>query len=410
MKRDSNMAFIIPTASEPRDGDMDHIDSLVSSLTNDMGTQDLLNSNGLRAHSVTWEDTGRSKGSCWGPNISDMTLVTKKGNKLMPVIRKPNFSDVTNDVPIDTFKLLVGNEDNSGNTERKVVKLREFLQDISHYTNNPHKVDLTDTRDDVVLTSSQCCVLPVSRGNKTEFALQLFNYQSYNDDPAVLVILVTKDGVSTQVLERSNTKLFFNDKGTARWLNVERLQDKRERETGQKQDKIKSFTEMKTEEKMDNVLMMFQVPLERKQVMQPRGMQLGGSLVFLESACCELGVVDGCSSSKKKCKKVSGMDMGMLNLGSVHGAYTGTKGLVLKRDKRFPIRCTFQYYRVTDQNYIDESDVKDIAEQLDQATKVALASGSLVFSDPETSQRKTEPDLTKMPSDIWKDEIYSLSS
>lgn len=147
--------FTTPSRQDKKDND---VDSLVSSLVNDRETQDLLNAHGLRAHSVTWEDTGRSKGSCWGPNISDMTLVTKKGDRLMPVIRKPNFSDVTDDVPIDTFNLYVGNEKNT-ETERKTVNLHKFLQNISQYTENTNQFDLTDARDDVVLTSSQCCVI-----------------------------------------------------------------------------------------------------------------------------------------------------------------------------------------------------------------------------------------------------------
>ena len=47
----------------------------VSNIVLNKQTQDLLHSYGLKAHSVTWEDTGRYKGSCWGPNISDMTLI-----------------------------------------------------------------------------------------------------------------------------------------------------------------------------------------------------------------------------------------------------------------------------------------------------------------------------------------------
>lgn len=58
--------------------------------------------------SVTWEDTGRYKGSSVGPNISDMTLTV--GNENLPVIRMPNFSDVTADLPIDKFFVTVGNE------------------------------------------------------------------------------------------------------------------------------------------------------------------------------------------------------------------------------------------------------------------------------------------------------------
>ena len=110
--------------------------TLVSNIVNFRPTQDLLHAHGLKAHSITWEDTGRCKGSCWGPNISDMTLTVKDGHKLMPVIRKPNFSDVTSDIPIDTFKLHVGNE--KGGASHKIITLKEYLENISDYLPDSH--------------------------------------------------------------------------------------------------------------------------------------------------------------------------------------------------------------------------------------------------------------------------------
>lgn len=372
---------------------------LVSSIVNNTNTQDLLTAYGLRAHHVTWEDTGRNKGSCWGPNISDMTLVVKSGvgvGTLMPVIRKPNFSDVSEDVPMDAFTVRVGNE--KLNAPTKVLTLREYLSNLNQYTDQTRSLNLTCSRDDVVLTSSQCCVLPVDQG-MTEFCVQLFNYQSYEASPAVLVVLVSKDGVSTQIVERSNQKIFFNDKGDARWFRVERLQDYRERVTGEKQEKVSSFTEMKEGEKRENVLMMFQVPLKVK-----TRTTRGGSFSNLESACAfggAQGAVRGrCLKKSMSVREESrGMDMGMLSLGSKDGKFVGTRDLVLERDDRFPIRCTFQYYRTTDQDQVSEHDVKDIVAQLSQSSKVSVASGSLVLS---TGDRKTEPDLAHpVPSDSW---------
>lgn len=365
--------------------------SLVSSIVNDKQTKDLLSSYGLKSHYITYEDTARSKGSCFGPNISDMTLTVKgsgvpRDNPKMPIIRKPNYADVTDDVPIDTFKLPVGNQ-NRGAT-KKVVSLKEFLSHLNEYTNSP-TVDLSLPRDSVVLTSSQCCVLPVS-GRDTEFAVQLFNYQSSDSDPAVLVILVSKEGTSCQVLDDSNQKLFFNDKGTAKWFKIERLADVREKRTGQPQQNVNSFTEMKDDEKAENVLMVIQVPLKvRKQTRSlfTNGVQNQMFDFALNEKLCLLSSMP-----------TRGMNMGVVGVGSSAGLYTGTKGLTFERDERFPIRCTFQYYRTTDQGYINERNVKDIAEQLAQQTKVSVASGSLVYSDD--SKRVTEPNLSQpVPSD-----------
>ena len=235
------------------------LNNLVSSITSDRETQRLLQEQGLRASKVTWEDTARNKNSCFGPNISDMTLSCEpeidagyswNRGSLMPVIRKPNFSDVTADVPLSKFNLVVGNENGS---ELKTVTLKEYLSDLSKYTDNTHNINLLDSEDKDVLTSTQCCVLPCEKEKSVDFTVQLFNYQSVSEDPAVLVVLVSKNGTSAQIVENSNQKLYFNDNGTAKNFNIERLQDNRERKTGKKQEKVKSFTEMKSEEKMENV-------------------------------------------------------------------------------------------------------------------------------------------------------------
>jgi hypothetical protein len=312
-----------------------------------------------------------------------MTLIVKNGEKLMPVIRKPNFSDVTDDVPIDTFKLKVGNEKKGAET--KIVSLSEYLQNLHLYTDVAGKANLYYAEKDAnILTSSQCCIIPVMN-NTTDFAVQLFNYQSYDDDPAVLVILATKDGTSAQILKRSNQKLFFNDQGDAHWFSAERLQDVRERRTGKKQDKVKTFKEMSSDEKMENVIMMFQVPLKVKE--RPRSMMLNEcsfSYGDLQPQCA----VTRCSGTINSSR---GMDMAVLGLGSHNGNFSGTEGKKLERDTRFPIRCTFQYYRVTDGSSIGEHDVNDIAQQLSQATQKAVATGSLVVDGLTT--RTTEPDL-----------------
>jgi len=368
------------------------METLVSSIVSNKSTQDLLQSYGLNATHVTWEDTARSKGSCWGPNISDMTLCIKEG-ALMPVIRKPNFSDLTSDTPIEAFRLCVGNEaEGRGN---KIVSLKEYLSNLETYCPDvTAHTSLLDPRDSVILTSTQCCVLPVKKGEKTEFAVQLFNYQSYEDDPAVLVILVTKDGTSAQILQKNNQTLFFNAHGKSHWLSVERLEDSRERR-GEAKTRVDSFKEMKSEEKLENTIMMIQVPLVPKPRPKTRGicyaeaLSLGGGF----GAASEDGF-DGIIRQSKCLGKAKGhgMDMGQVGIGSEEGPFIGTKGIKLVRDTRFPIRCTYQYYRVTDENFVSEKSISDIAQQLNQVVSVSVATGSLVFSDDAT--RKTEPVLT----------------
>lgn len=358
------------------------ISDLVSDIVLSKETQDLLNAYGLTALKISFEDVARWLESIFGANISDLTLLLKNGLKLMPIIRKPNYSDLTHDVPIESFKMRVGD---------KIVSLKEYISNLQLYCPTVSEpTDLYRERDSVILTSTQCCVLPVQKGEKTEFAVQLFNYQSHDNDPAVLVIMVSKDGTSTQVLETKNQKLYYDDNGTARWFSVERLEDVRERQ-GVKKARVESFKEMKETERLDNTIMIIQIPL----VVKTKTRSLMAESCFFESDCAAACV----SFPKKKAKmRGHGMDMGQLGLGSEVGPFIGTKGLKLVRDDRYPIRCTYQYYRVTDQNFIHERDVRDIAEQLNQVVKVSVASGSLVL-DGE-SNRKTVADFKNpKPSD-----------
>ena len=80
----------------------------VASITSNYRSKTLAQSYGLNIESVAWEDTSRFKGSSVGNNISDMTLQVE--GQRMPLIRKPNFSDLTADQSLDNFSVVVGNE------------------------------------------------------------------------------------------------------------------------------------------------------------------------------------------------------------------------------------------------------------------------------------------------------------
>ncbi len=338
---------------------------LVSNICNSRTTQLLLEAYGLNACQIAWEDTARTKHSCFGPNISDMTLVTKNSNRLMPVIRKPNFSDITEDVPIEHFRLKY---------KGSIISLETLLKKLNVY----------NERDSVVLTSNQCCVLPAEAKQKTQFAVQLFNYQSVNDGQAVAVILASKQGTSIQLLDSNKTKLFHNNKGTAHWFTAERLEDVRTRQNAST-TKVKSFKEMTVEERLDNSLMVIQVPL----IPQHKFTRSCNTILSDDSSDGqELLYTTAVSYSSSSFTRSRGMDLGQIGLGDEVGPYTGTKGKELNRDAKFPIRCTFQYYRVTDKSDIDEKDILDIKEQLSQSSKVAVNQGSLVLG---TSDRVTEP-------------------
>jgi hypothetical protein len=173
---------------------------------------------GLEILSTAWEDTGRSKNSCWGPNISDMTLTVD--NTRMPIIRQPNFQDVSADLAIEKFNVTVGNETGS-NPHR--IPLKQYINEIGKWACAPGLKNYLLERDSRILTSAQCCVLPL-RDGKVEFAVELYNYQNRREDPAVLVIVSSTAGTSAQVLDRGG-KVLFQKKDRALNYMICRSQD-----------------------------------------------------------------------------------------------------------------------------------------------------------------------------------------
>lgn len=332
----------------------------IANLTYDAKAQEYANAyGGFKIMNVSWEDCGRSQNSSGGPNISDMTLCV--GDLNMPVIRKPNFTDITADMSIDHFTLTVGNENRQVLSK---VSLRDFLKDIPKYTGNPNMVPMYLPRDEHILTSTQACILPL-RDGKVEFNVKLFNYQYDEEDPAVLCIVSSKNGTSVQVITEYNQPLYFNDNGFAANFVAQRLSDHRT-------EKGSSNTgSMTREEQESNSLFIFQIPLKQtkeKRVYPMYSMYGGGSI--LESM-----PVDACIEEDFE---VKGYEDAIISTGEVHSEFKGTGSLKLVRDDRFPIRCVFQTYGVTDTVNIPPEVFKTISEKLERPYKHAVKTGSLV--------------------------------
>ena len=334
---------------------------------------------------VSWEDTARSKNSCWGPNISDMTLTT--GGRIMPVIRKPNFADVSIDFPIDKLSVLVGNENNSN---LKRISLKEYLKDINKYTSNKVKPMYLD-RDDKILTSSQCCILPCET-DKTDFSVNLYNYQSSKSNPRVLVIVSSAKETSCQIVT-GNTGLNFNRNGKEARYRVERLADDR------KARNVEQTCKITEEEKQSNDLFIYQIPL----LDQP-GVYYKSQQIVLES-CTDCTDGDDDDSYKGSSvnsyarddfgssKRRRGFDQGILSVGSDIGVYPSVGKLNLVRDNKYPIRLTIQHYRVTDSvDNITSDLVKEIVSDISNIYEMGLNESSLVV---EKTTRTTETTNTE---------------
>lgn len=220
---------------------------------------------------VSWDDTGRSFQSSYGPNISDQTLVVD--GELMPVVRRNNFSDETCDLPIEVFTLRTGNDTGS---ELKTVPLADVLKEKGWLL----------PRDSHIQVSTQLCLLPLGFDGHKEFGLRLFNYQSTSTESALAVVVVSSQGTSIAPIlaDRERQVVYFNQNGTARPFEARRLKaDRLERKVAD------TGLDLSKEEKDRNQLLVFHVPLR---VARPARSQTVYKS-FGAIATCAVGVADG---------------------------------------------------------------------------------------------------------------------
>ena len=224
--------------------DYDRVVTRVSSMVSDEQLQRAVEGRGLALQNVNWEDTGRAEGSALGPNITDLTLQVRRRtdtgelvSTLMPVIRFPNFTDRTGDINSDLFFVRTGNEQKGG--EIHSVKLKDMLRNVREYASVPSSIagsgNMLSTRDTHFLVSAQAVFLPIPKQGKATFNPVLFNYQSAPGSPAILSILVTRQGTSVKVIENRpeeasgavglGQELFFNDAGSRSSFTAERKSD-----------------------------------------------------------------------------------------------------------------------------------------------------------------------------------------
>lgn len=363
---------------EPTRDDFAEVVRKTAAMVHDREAQRLARKHGLQVLNLTWEDTGRFKGSAVGPNISDMTIQvqTQGGKQLtcMPVIRFPNFSDKTGDVAFDKFFVPVGNE--AGQRLRYVSlqsylgALRENLSKAESWKGD--RTSLLADRDSHALVSAQACFLPVPKQGIAEFNPVLFNYQSMKGDPAVLAILVTREGTSATIIDNVRDgfqtngvwgqRLFFNRKGERASLTGTRKSDFEAGGGNQAANPAGSPPQNL------NMVLLIQVPLKQKN--PPRFMALEGA------ALPDFGG-DGNDVMRKGAAK-SDVEEAVIGSGKVEGPFTEIDNLPIERDDRFPVRVTVQFYQATSNGVVSEDDMSRFAKQINEIYAKADAVGSLV--------------------------------
>jgi hypothetical protein len=101
----------------------------------------------------------------------------------------------------------------------------------------------------------------------------------------------------------------------------------------------------------------------------------------------------------------STVEEAVIGHGEVEGPFTEIDGLEIKRDKRFPIRVTVQFYKATSNGVVSVKDMSEIAEQIQRVYDDADYVGSLVVDG--SSERPTEYDGRKTEPPGWWDAFWA---
>ncbi|MDQ3368963.1 MAG: hypothetical protein M3680_26360 [Myxococcota bacterium] len=393
----------------------------VANMVEDDRATRTVKGHGLQLLNVLWEDTGRWEGSSVGPNISDVTIEVEGWRKgkahrtyLMPVMRHDNFSDKTADVKLDRILIPVGNHRGS---KLELVSLKELLASPGPYLSaaDHGKIrggTLLAKRDSHALVSAQHAFLPVPKEGQATFWPVIFNYQSTKRNPAVLTILVTRQGTSMTIIDNARDtvgsdgswgqRLYFNKQGEKAPLIAERLADVKA-----------SGTTANGEDAQDlgsdsNVLMLIQVPLKYRE--PPRraagygyGSGAGGSAEIANTPAAAPSKMAP-SSPADASRGRSDVDVAVLGHGATEGPYTELDGLTITRDPRFPVRVTLQFYQATSNGVVSSADVKAMAAQIKKVYGKGDYVGSLVVPTGLDRQRPTNWDgVTTAPAVSWLD-------
>jgi hypothetical protein len=365
----------------------------VVAMPGDASLQQRVGAHGLNVVNVMWEDTGRFHGSSIGPNISDVTLqvreTTPQGVRthLLPVIRHPNFSDRTADVAAENLWVRVGNQREG--SELHAVPITEVLAHMKEYLSNAESMlgdgDMLAERDTHFLVSAQHVFVPIPRRGQAEFNPVIFNYQSAPESPAILVLLVTRQGTSATVVENRpgdqtlqgwGQQLFFNNAGQRTVLTAERRSAVAARiEAGQAGEQDQGALEEGAD-----MMMIVQVPLKHRNVGYLGGLDDG---VLMEGAALGGG---GAPAALAGDGRSSNVEQAILGHGEDLGPFEEMRGLRLERDDRFPVRVTVQFYRATTNGVLDDQDIQDVRDQIARVYDEGDFVGSLVVPESDRTR------------------------
>ncbi len=356
----------------------------------------------MRIQSLSWEDTGRDYGSSVGPNISDLTLEvhetrtnargrTFTRTSLLPVLRYPNFTDRTADLPVDQFWVRVGNQTEGADPSALTpVPLHEVLSHLRTYLSDPSSLrgesdDFTAPRDTHYLVSAQHVFVPLPQGVRVDWAPVLFNYQSYQGAPAVLVLVITREGTSIQIIENRTDplhpdgwgqRLYFNHGGQRTLFTAERRSDVAVRiESGQA-----TADDATALEEGADMVMIVQVPLRQRPVARRSAPSAPAASVGTDDLLSS--ALSGASAGRASAP-TSDVERAVVGHSLEEGPMNEVRDQRIRRDPRFPIRVTVQFYRATSNGVVSEEDLNAAVAQIERVYSDADFVGSLVVGTQE---------------------------
>jgi hypothetical protein len=390
----------------------------VEGMTRDASVRERARSRGLDVVNVAWEDTGRGWNSAFGPNISDVTLQVRytrddgragESTALMPVVRFPNFSDRTADIARGRFFVPTGNHKKDG--KLSTLPLADVLRNLRGHLSKPNSVKGTGSflagRDTHFLVSAQAVFLPIPKTGKAEFNPVVFNYQSAKGSPAVLSMLVTRQGTSVSVIENDGERtgswgqeLYFNAAGQRAAFDAERQSEVKARiaaQGGPRNDDERSAIARGAD-----VMFLIQIPLVHKHRGVLGGLASGSmwgsgigygygglGLSGVGEGGGGLGSVGKIGSGAGIARPKSDVETAVVGHGKLRGPFAEGNGYKLERDARFPIRITVQFYKATSNGVVDDADLDGIAKSIGDVYEHADFVGSLV-TPAGTKGRPTE--------------------
>lgn len=224
----------------------------------------------------------------------------------------------------------------------------------------------------------------------------LFNYQSYEENPAVLAIIATREGTSVTVIDNKRDgfqggyswgqRLFFNQNGNRASLTGERLNDFTDKEEN------KIYAGRTLEENQDlNMILLIQVPLKQKIITRKYEADY-------QKSVCESSQAIALRDNK------SDIENAVIGHGKVEGPFTEIADLEIARDPAFPIRVTVQFYKATSNGIVSEKNIREISEQINKVYSNADYVGSLVLGGP--TGRPAEYIGDKIPPPDWWEQFW----